>query len=61
MHIIMTIKSFISNNTQVLADDVSVNKTDTPPTIQIAEVMKDAEQYWRLCNICVKNAWDMHA
>ena len=32
----------MSSTTQVLADDISVNTTDTPPTIHISEFMKDA-------------------
>ena len=31
-----------ANNPQVLADDISVDSTDTLPTIHISEVMKDA-------------------
>ena len=54
----------MSNNPQVLADDISVDTTDTtdtPPTIHISEIVKDAGKSWKLCSICVKNAWDMRA
>ena len=48
-----------TNNPQVLADDILVDSTDTPPTI--SEFMKDAGKSWRLCNESVKNAWDICA
>ena len=50
-----------ANNPQVLADDISVDSTDTLPTIHISEVMKDAGKSWRLCNESVKNSWDVSA
>ena len=57
---------FINNNPHVfnphaLADDVSVDSTDSPPIIHISAVMRDAGRLWRLCNEGVKNAWDMRA
>ena len=50
-----------ANNPQVLADDISLDSTDTLPTIHISEVMKDAGKSWRLCNESVKNSWDVRA
>ena len=54
-------RMYFPHNPQVLADDISVDSTDTLPTIHISEVMKDAGKSWRLCNESVKNAWDMRA
>ena len=38
---------------------VSVDSTDSPPSIHISAVMRDAGRSWRLCNEGVNNAWDM--